>query len=71
MTFEAAAALPHAGVLALQSVRHLRERGQKVLINGAGEFAPVIDRSFRLEETADALASIGAGVLRGKAVVKT
>ena len=38
MSFEHAAALPQAGVLALQGIRHkqLIQPGQKVLINGAG-----------------------------------
>jgi NADPH:quinone reductase-like Zn-dependent oxidoreductase len=38
ITFEEAAAVPQAGVLALQGVRKARQlrRGQKVLINGAG-----------------------------------
>jgi NADPH:quinone reductase-like Zn-dependent oxidoreductase len=38
MTFEDAAALPQAGVLALQGIRHKEniQAGQKVLINGAG-----------------------------------
>ena len=38
MSFEHAAALPQAGVLALQGIRHkqLIQPGQKVVINGAG-----------------------------------
>jgi len=38
MTFEQAAAVPHAGVLLLQALRHRGKikKGQKILINGAG-----------------------------------
>jgi NADPH:quinone reductase-like Zn-dependent oxidoreductase len=73
MTFEEAAAVPQAGVLALQGLRKKRrmEPGQKVLINGAGggvgTFAIQIARSFGAEitgvdsgEKLDMMRSIGA-----------
>ena len=73
MTFEEAASIPHAGVLALQGLRHKGkiEKGQKVLINGAGggsgTFAVQIAKSFGAEVTGldsrsklDMLRSIGA-----------
>ena len=52
MTFEQAAAVPQAAVLALQGLRYKRQiqPGQKVLINGAGggagTFAVQIAKSF-------------------------
>ncbi len=73
MTFEEAAALPQAAVLALQGLRDKRpiQPGQKVLINGAGggvgTFAVQIAKSFGAEVTGvdramklDMLRSIGA-----------
>ncbi len=73
MTFEEAAAVPHAAVLALQGLRHKGQiqPGQKVLINGAGgcvgPFAAQIAKSFGAEVTGvdsagklDMLRSIGA-----------
>ena len=73
LTFEAAAAVPQAGVLALQGVRSKRpiQPGQRVLINGAGgnigPFAVQIAKSFGAEVTGvdsadklDMLRSIGA-----------
>jgi len=73
MTFEEAAAVPHTGVLALQGLRdkgHI-QKGQKVLINGAGggsgTFAAQIAKSFGAEVTVvdsrrkfDMLLSLGA-----------
>jgi NADPH:quinone reductase-like Zn-dependent oxidoreductase len=73
MTFEEAAAIPQAGVLALQGIRDKGQiqPGQKVLINGAGggsgTFAVQIAKSFGAEVTGvdstrklDMLRSIGA-----------
>ena len=73
MTFEEAAALPQAGLLALQGLRDKGRisKGQKVLVNGAGggagTFAVQIARSYGAEVTAvdsagklDMLRSIGA-----------
>jgi NADPH:quinone reductase-like Zn-dependent oxidoreductase len=73
MTFEEAAAVPQAAVLALQGlhVNGLIHRGQKVLINGAGgglgTFAVQIAKSFGAEVTGvdttrklDMIRSIGA-----------
>jgi len=56
MTFEEAAAIPQAGILALQGVRKGQiQKGQKVLINGAGggagSFAVQIAKSFGAEIT--------------------
>jgi NADPH:quinone reductase-like Zn-dependent oxidoreductase len=57
MTFEQAAAMPQAGLLALQGLRELeiRQPGQKVLINGAGggagTFAIQIARLYGAEVT--------------------
>ncbi|MFC2081238.1 NAD(P)-dependent alcohol dehydrogenase [Bacteroidota bacterium] len=73
MTFEEAAALPHTGLLALQGLRdkgHI-QKGQKVLINGAGggsgTFAVQIAKLYGAEVTCvdrsgkfDMLHSIGA-----------
>lgn len=72
MTFEEAAAIPQAGILALQSVQkgHI-QKGQKVLINGAGggvgTFAVQIAKSFGAEVTGvdsaekqEIMSSIGA-----------
>ncbi|MDH3975185.1 MAG: NAD(P)-dependent alcohol dehydrogenase [Deltaproteobacteria bacterium] len=58
MTFDEAAALPQAGILALQGLRHKGhiQPGQKVLINGAGggagTFAIQIAKSLGLHVTA-------------------
>ncbi len=73
MTFEEAAAVPQAAVLALQGLRDKRQiqKGQKVLINGAGggagTFAVQIAKSFGAEVTGvdstgklDMMRSIGA-----------
>jgi NADPH:quinone reductase-like Zn-dependent oxidoreductase len=73
LTFEAAAAVPQAGVLALQGIRSKRpiQPGQHVLINGAGgnigPFAVQIAKSLGAEVTGvdsadklDMLCSIGA-----------
>ncbi|NQW17331.1 MAG: NAD(P)-dependent alcohol dehydrogenase [Chloroflexi bacterium] len=73
MTFEDAAAIPQAGVLGLQGLRHKGQvrPGQKVLINGAGggagSFAVQIAKSFGAEVTGvdstrklDMMGSIGA-----------
>jgi len=73
MTFEQAAAIPHTGVLALQGLRnkgHI-QKGQKVLINGAGggsgTFAVQIAKFYGAEVTCvdssrkfEMLRSIGA-----------
>jgi NADPH:quinone reductase-like Zn-dependent oxidoreductase len=74
MTFEQAAAIPQAGLLALQGLRDKGQvqAGQKVLINGAGggvgTFALQIAKSFGAEVTCvdsanklDMLRSSGAG----------
>jgi len=74
MTFEEAAAVPQAAVLALQGLRDKRQiqPGQKVLINGAGggagTFAVQIAKVFGAEVTGvdstrklDIMRSIGAG----------
>jgi NADPH:quinone reductase-like Zn-dependent oxidoreductase len=73
MTFEEAAAVPQAGVLALQGLRYKRQiqPGQKVLINGAGggagTFSVQIAKSLGAEVTGvdrtsklDTMRSIGA-----------
>ena len=73
MTFEQAAAVPQAGVMALQGIRDKGQvqSGQKVLINGAGggagSFAVQIAKSFGAEVTGvdsteklDTMRSIGA-----------
>ena len=73
MTFEQAAAVPQAALLALQGLRYKRQiqPGQKVLINGAGggagTFAVQIAKSFGAEVTGvdstgklDMMRSIGA-----------
>ena len=73
VTFEAAAALPQAGVMALQGIRDYRnlQHGEKVLINGAaggvGTYAIQLAKLFGAEVTAvdrkdklDFLTSIGA-----------
>jgi len=73
LTFEAAATVPQAGIMALQGLRGKRpiQPGQRVLINGAGgnigPFAVQIAKSFGAEVTAvdsagklDMLRSIGA-----------
>jgi len=73
MTFEEAATLPQAAILALQGLRDKRQiqRGQKVLINGAGggvgTFAVQIAKHFGTEVTGvdsteklEMLCSIGA-----------
>ncbi len=73
LTFEAAASVPQAGVMALQGLRGKRsiQPGHRVLINGAGgnigPFAVQIAKSFGAEVTAvdsggklDMLRSIGA-----------
>lgn len=73
MTFEQAAAIPQAGLLALQALRDKAkiQRGQKLLINGAGggvgTFAIQIARTYDAEITAvdsaaklDMLRSMGA-----------
>jgi len=56
MSFEEAAAIPQAGVLALQGLRQGQvQQGQKVLINGAGggvgSFAVQMAKSFGVEVT--------------------
>ncbi len=72
MTFEQAAAIPQAGLLALQGLRKGQiQKGQKVLLNGAGggvgSFAIQIAKSMEAEVTGvdsksklDMLRSIGA-----------
>ena len=73
MTFEQAAAIPHAAALALQGLRYKRQiqPGKKVLFNGAGggagTFAIQIARTFGANVTAvdsseklDMLSSLGA-----------
>ena len=72
MTFEEAAALPQAGILALQSLKKGQiQKGQKVLVNGAGggagSFTVQIAKSFEAEVTGvdsteklDTMRSIGA-----------
>jgi NADPH:quinone reductase-like Zn-dependent oxidoreductase len=61
MTFEAASAIPQAGVIALQGLRDRIRAGQRVLINGAGggggTFAIQLAKSFGAEVTAVDLAS--------------
>ena len=69
MTFEEAAAVPQAAVIALQSLRYKGQirPGQQVLITGAGTFAVQIAKSYGAEVTGvdstrklDLMRSIGA-----------
>jgi NADPH:quinone reductase-like Zn-dependent oxidoreductase len=72
LTFEQAAAIPQAGVIALQGIRGLVQPGQRVLVNGAGGgagcFAIQLARLYGAEVTGvdnseklDFMRSLGAG----------
>jgi len=81
LTFEEAAAIPQAGVIALRGIRDKGQvqSGQKVLnrkdlqaiteLCESGKIVPVIDRRYSFSEIPEAFRNIGEGRAKGKIVI--